>query len=83
MIKENNNFSGNNYDIAVNYYTKKTSNDKNNTTFLIKRALCYLSKGYYPFTLKDALRAIEIDKNFNKGYYIVSLCYLESIILIW
>ena len=77
MIKENNNFSGNNYDIAGNYNTKKISNDKNNTTFLIKRAICYLSKGYYPFALKDALRTIEIDKNFNKGYYIASLCYLE------
>ena len=72
-----NNFSGNNYDIAINYYTKKINNDNNNTTFLIKRAICYLSKGYYPFALKDALRTIEIDKNFNKGYYIVSLCYLE------
>ena len=72
-----NNFSGNNYDIAINYYTKKINNDSNNTTFLIKRAICYLSKGYYPFALKDALRTIEIDKNFNKGYYIVSLCHSE------
>ena len=75
--KRKNNKNVNNYDIAINYYTKNIENDKTNTTFLIKRALCYLSKGYYPFALKDALRAIEIDKNFNKGYYIASLCYLE------
>ena len=61
----------------INYYKKKINNDNNNTTFLIKRAICYLAKGYYPFALKDALRTIEIDKNFNKGYYIVSLCHSE------
>ena len=27
--------------------------------------------------MKDALQTIEIDQNFNKGYYIASLCYLE------
>ena len=75
--KRKNNLFGNNYDIAINYYTKNINNDKNNTTFLIKRAICYLAKGYYNLALQDALRTIEIDENFNKGYYIASLCYLE------
>ena len=75
--KTKNNIYGNNYDIAINYYTRNINNDKNNTTFLIKRAICYLAKGYYTLALKDALRTIEIDENFNKGYYIASLCYLE------
>ena len=75
--KRKNNIYGNNYDIAINYYTKNINNDKNNTTFLIKRAICYLAKGYYNLALKDALQTIEIDENFNKGYYIASLCYLE------
>ena len=75
--KRKNNMFGNNYDIAINYYTKNINNDKNNTTFLIKRAICYLAKGYYNLALKDALQTIEIDENFNKGYYIASLCYLE------
>ena len=75
--KRKNNIYGNNYDIAINYYTRNINNDKNNTTFLIKRAICYLAKGYYTLALKDALRTIEIDENFNKGYYIASLCYLE------
>ena len=75
--KGKNNIYGNNYDIAINYYTRNINNDKNNTTFLIKRAICYLAKGYYTLALKDALRTIEIDENFNKGYYIASLCYLE------
>ena len=68
---------GNNYDIAINYYTRNINNDKENTTFLIKRAICYLAKGYYTLALKDALKTIEIDNTFNKGYYIASLCYLE------
>ena len=75
--KEKNNLFGNNYDIAINYYTRNINNDKDNTTFLIKRAICYLAKGYYTLALKDALRTIEIDNTFNKGYYIASLCYLE------
>ena len=75
--KEKNNMLGNNYDIAINYYTRNINNNKENTTYLIKRAICYLAKGYYTLALKDALRTIEIDNTFTKGYYIASLCYLE------
>jgi len=75
--KEKNNILDNNYDIAINYYTRNINNNKDNTTFLIKRAICYLAKGYYTLALKDALQSIEIDDTFSKGYYIASLCYLE------
>ena len=75
--KEKNNMMSNNYDRAINYYTRNINNDKDNTNFLIKRAICYLAKGYYTLALKDALKTIEIDNTFNKGYYIASLCYLE------
>ena len=75
--KQKNNACGKNYEIAINYYTKNINNNQKNTTFLIKRAICYLAKGYYTLALKDALKTIEIDKSFNKGYYIASLCYLE------
>jgi tetratricopeptide (TPR) repeat protein len=74
--KPNNEFE-NNYSIAIDYYTKNINNDEENTTLLIKRAICYLAKGYYTLSLKDALKTIEIDNKFNKGYYIASLCYLE------
>ena len=75
--KEKNNMMGNNYDIAINYYTRNINNNKDNTNYLIKRAICYLAKGYYTLAHKDALKTIEIDSAFNKGYYIASLCYLE------
>ena len=75
--KEKNNMLSNNYDIAINYYTRHINNNKESTTYLIKRAICYLAKGYYTLALKDALKTIEIDNTFNKGYYIASLCYLE------
>ena len=52
---------GKNYDIAIKYYTKKIIADKENPAFLIKRAICYLTKGYYTLALKDALKIIEID----------------------
>ena len=74
--QKNNNF-GNNYDIAISYYTKNINNNKENTIFLIKRAICYLAKGYYTLALKDALKSIEKDESYSKGYYIASLCYLE------
>jgi len=67
----------NNYSIAIDYYTKNIQSEQNNTNFLIKRAICYLAKGYYTLSLKDALKTIELDNKFNKGYYIASLCYLE------
>ena len=75
--KEKNNMMGKNYDIAINYYTRNINNDRENTNFLIKRAICYLAKCYYTLAIKDALKAIEIDNSFSKGYYIASLCYLE------
>ena len=68
---------GNNYDIAINYYTRNINNNKDDTNYLTKRAICYLAKGYYTLALKDALKTIEVDSAFNKGYYIASLCYLE------
>ena len=75
--KEKNSILESNYDIAINYYTRNINNNKENTTFLIKRAICYLAKGHYTLALKDALKSIEIDNTFSKGYYIASLCYLE------
>ena len=65
------------YDLAIEYYTKNIKKDKNNTFLLIKRAICYLAKNLYNFALKDALNALKINNNFDKGYYITSLCYLE------
>ena len=75
--EKSNNLLENNYSIAIDYYTKNINNDEQNTNLLIKRAICYLAKGYYTLSLKDALKTIEIDNKFNKGYYIASLCYLE------
>ena len=75
--EKTNNVLDNNYSIAIDYYTKNINNDEENTTLLIKRAICYLAKGYYTLSLKDALKCIEIDNKCNKGYYIASLCYLE------
>ena len=65
------------YDLAIDYYSKNIKKDKNNTSLIIKRAICYLAKNLYNFALQDALNSLEINKNFEKGYYIASLCYLE------
>ena len=76
-MEEKSSIFGNNYGIAIKYYSKNINNDRENLTNLIKRAICYLAKGYYTLALKDALRTIEIDNLYSKGYYIASLCYLE------
>jgi len=80
-IKENDkekiNNINNNYDLAINYYSKNINHNKENVIYLIKRAICYLAKGHYQLALKDALKTIEINNTFSKGYYIASLCYLE------
>ena len=65
------------YDMAIDYYTKNININKSNVSYIIKRAICYLAKNLYTLALKDALKTIEINQNFDKGYYIVSLCYLE------
>ena len=75
--KSKNNLQNNNYDLTIDYYTKSINNNKENLIYLIKRAICYLAKGYYPLALKDALKTIELNNKFSKGYYIASLCYLE------
>ena len=66
-----------NNDKEISYYTKGLNNDKANVTFLIKRAISYLAKGFFSLALRDALKTIEIAPKFSKGYYIASLSYLE------
>ena len=76
-FKEKINILSQRYDNAISYYTKNINNDQTNTSFLIKRSICYLAKNLYVLALKDALKSIEINPNFAKGFYIASLCYLE------
>ena len=76
-----------NYDIAIDYYTKGINNDKTNIYFLIKRAICYLGKGFYTLALKDALKTIQIDKKYQemleiqKEFYENKLLELENEVL--
>ena len=56
-----------NYDLAIDYYSKGLNQNKENIIFLIKRAICYLAKGYYTLALKDALKSIEKDESYSKG----------------
>ncbi|MCQ2818149.1 MAG: SET domain-containing protein-lysine N-methyltransferase [archaeon] len=67
----------NNFEMAIDYYTKGLKENKGNILYLIQRANCYLAKGFYTLALKDALRTIDLNPKFTKGYYIATLCYLE------
>ena len=69
----------NNYNIAINYYTKGINDDNSNIDFLIKRATINLAKGYYSLSLKDSLKAIELNPDNSKGNYFAALSYIEML----
>ena len=48
-----------------------------NFPMLIKRAVCFLSKGFFSLALKDAQSALKLDNKSAKANYIISLSYLE------
>lgn len=65
------------YDNSTNYNSKAIEIEKTTITTLINKAICNLAKGFYNLALKDALKTIDLDSSFSKGYYIASLAYLE------
>lgn len=65
------------YEVALFYFTKAIELDGDNKIFFSNRCACYLAKGVYKLALKDAMKCIEIDSDFVKGYYRASLAYYE------
>jgi DnaJ family protein C protein 7 len=59
------------------YFSKAIESDVNNKNFYANRSACYIAKGLYKLALKDALKSIELDKNYFKGYYRAALSYYE------
>ncbi|CEF62402.1 GH12714p [Strongyloides ratti] len=62
-------FTKQNYDIAIELYTKAIESDDTNAVFFGNRSFAYLKKEHYGFAVQDADKAIELDKNYVKGYY--------------
>ena len=80
-IKANNYFKSNNYDQAINEYTKLLEFDPENKNFmsiiLTNRALCYKKQGKNMEALKDADQAIKYNPNYSTAYIRRALIYEE------
>ena len=57
------------YDNAIKYYSEALELNPGNAVYFSNRSLAYLRTECYGYALADATRALEIDKNYIKGYY--------------
>ena len=64
----NGQMSSNNYDRAIEYYTKAINLDATNPVYYSNRAAAYSSKGNHLSAISDAEKAIEADPSFLKAY---------------
>uniref|UniRef100_A0A3B3TGB7 Serine/threonine-protein phosphatase n=1 Tax=Paramormyrops kingsleyae TaxID=1676925 RepID=A0A3B3TGB7_9TELE len=67
--KANKYFKEKDYDNAIKYYTEALELNPDNAIYYSNRSLAYLRTECYGYALADATRALEIDKNYIKGYY--------------
>uniref|UniRef100_A0A673NAQ2 Serine/threonine-protein phosphatase n=1 Tax=Sinocyclocheilus rhinocerous TaxID=307959 RepID=A0A673NAQ2_9TELE len=57
------------YENAIKYYTEALELNPSNAVYYSNRSLAYLRTECYGYALGDATRALELDKNYIKGYY--------------
>uniref|UniRef100_A0A9J7YLS5 Serine/threonine-protein phosphatase n=1 Tax=Cyprinus carpio carpio TaxID=630221 RepID=A0A9J7YLS5_CYPCA len=57
------------YENAIKYYTEALELNPSNAIYYSNRSLAYLRTECYGYALVDATRALELDKNYIKGYY--------------
>ncbi|KAK1790117.1 hypothetical protein P4O66_013952 [Electrophorus voltai] len=67
--KANNYFKEKDYENAIRYYTEALELNPSNAIYFSNRSLAYLRTECYGYALADATHALEIDKNYIKGYY--------------
>ncbi|ROL43092.1 Serine/threonine-protein phosphatase 5 [Anabarilius grahami] len=67
--KANNYFKDKDYENAIKYYTEALELNPTNAVYYSNRSLAYLRTECYGYALADATRALELDKNYIKGYY--------------
>ncbi|TNN56579.1 Serine/threonine-protein phosphatase 5 [Liparis tanakae] len=67
--KANNYFKEKDYDNAIKYYSEALEVNPTNAVYYSNRSLAYLRTECYGYALADATKALEIDKNYIKGYY--------------
>jgi len=71
QLKElaNEHFKKQEYDKAIQLYTEAIEKDGQNATYYGNRSIAYLKTECFGYALTDASKALELDKNYIKGYY--------------
>ncbi|KAH7642321.1 serine/threonine-protein phosphatase 5 [Dermatophagoides farinae] len=67
--KANEYFKRKEYEDAIELYSMAIEKDSNNAILYGNRSFAYLKTECFGYAFTDASRAIEIDKNYIKGYY--------------
>ncbi|XP_010770062.1 serine/threonine-protein phosphatase 5-like [Notothenia coriiceps] len=67
--KANKYFKEKDYENAIKYYSEALEVNPTNAVYYSNRSLAYLRTECYGYALADATKALEIDKNYIKGYY--------------
>ncbi|XP_013171099.1 PREDICTED: serine/threonine-protein phosphatase 5 [Papilio xuthus] len=62
-------FKKQNYDAAIELYTKAIEKNPNNAVFFANRSIANLRLENFGYALVDASMAIDLDKNYTKAYY--------------
>lgn len=62
-------FKKQDYDKAIDLYSSAIECDPQIATYYGNRSIAYLKKEFFGYALADATKALELDKNYIKGYY--------------
>ena len=62
-------FSEKDYENAIKFYSEALELNPSNAIYYSNRSLAYLRTECYGYALADATKALEVDKNYIKGYY--------------
>lgn len=62
-------YSEKDYENAIKYYSEALELNPSNAIYYSNRSLAYLRTECYGYALADATKALEVDKNYIKGYY--------------
>lgn len=57
------------YENAIKFYSEALELNPSNAIYYSNRSLAYLRTECYGYALADATKALEVDKNYIKGYY--------------
>lgn len=70
-------FSEQDYDTAIELYTKAIEVNSNVAVYYGNRSFAYLKTECFGYALTDASKAIELDKTYIKGFYRRAAAYMS------